>query len=77
MRGRYYPLPTLQTLVQGKHGHSVTDRFRGGSGNANYLVEDEEDLRRRFVQSNRGMVRTRLILMYIVLRGSFYIYEFW
>jgi hypothetical protein len=45
---------------------SVTDRFRGGSGNTNYLVEDERDLRGRFVQSNRGMVRTRLILTYIV-----------
>jgi hypothetical protein len=51
------------------------DRFRSGSGNANYLVEDEEDLRGRFVQSNRGMVRTRLILMYNVSKKSFYTYE--
>jgi hypothetical protein len=38
------------------HNHfmPVTDRFRGGSGNANYLVEDEEDFRGGLFVSNQG-----------------------
>jgi hypothetical protein len=56
---------------------SVTDRFMGGSGNSNYLVEDDKILRGGSFEGNRGVYRTRLNLAYNVPMSLFYIYELW